>query len=150
MRDHRPSLAARAVFVLVCGVALAIPIARADAQTIDGLEGKIADARDRGGELNDQIESNVVELAEARSDAERAAGREAELSQVLAEGEERSAELARRLEAAEAELAATQERFERAQAVLARAAGRDLQVERHERDRRPPGLRGVRGPRNAR
>ena len=119
MRDHRPSLAARAVFVLVCGVALVIPFARADAQTIDGLEGKIADARAEAVELNDQIESNVVELAEARSDAERAAGREAELTQVLAEGEERSAELARRLEAAEAELAATQERLERAQAVLA-------------------------------
>ena len=74
MRDHRPSLAARAVFVLACGVALAIPIAKADAQTIDGLEGKIADARAEAEHLNDQIESNVVELAAARSDAERAAG----------------------------------------------------------------------------
>ena len=77
MRDHRPSLAARAVLVLVCGVALAIPIARADAQTIEGLEGKIADARSEAEGLNDEIESSVVELAEARSDAERAAGREA-------------------------------------------------------------------------
>jgi peptidoglycan hydrolase CwlO-like protein len=118
-RAHTPGLAARAVLVLACGVALAIPIARADAQTIDGLEGKIADARADAERLNDQIESNVVELAEARSDAERAAGRESELSQVLAEGEERSASLAEKLAAAQAELAATQERLERAQAVLA-------------------------------
>ena len=118
-RAQPPSLAVRAIFVLACGVALAIPIARADAQTVDGLEGKIADARSEAEQLNDQIESNVVELAEARSDAERAAGREAELSQLLAEGQERSAALAEKLDAAEAELAATEERLQRAQAVLA-------------------------------
>ncbi len=118
-RSFRPSLAARAVFVLACGVALVIPIARSDAQTIDGLEGKIADARDEAEALNDQIESDVVALAEARNDAERAAGEESELSKVLAEGQERSAALARKLEDAQAELAATQERLERAQAVLA-------------------------------
>ena len=88
-------------------------------QTIDGLEGKIADARDEAEELNDQIEDDVVALAEARNEADRAAGEESELSQVLAEGQERSAALAEKLEAAQAELAATQERLERAQAVLA-------------------------------
>ena len=107
------------MFVLACGVALVIPIARADAETIEGLEGKIADARNEAEALNDQIESDVVALAEARNEADRAAGEESELSQVLAEGQERSAALARKLDAAEAELAATQERLERAQAVLA-------------------------------
>jgi peptidoglycan hydrolase CwlO-like protein len=107
------------VFVLVCGLALVIPIAKADAETINGLEGKIADARDQAENLNDQIESDVVALAKARSDADRAAGKESELSQVLADGQERSAALARKLEAAQAELAATQERLDRAQAVLA-------------------------------
>jgi peptidoglycan hydrolase CwlO-like protein len=105
--------------VLVCGVALAIPIARADAGTIEGLEGKIAEARDEAEALNDKIEADVVALAEARNEADRAAGEESRLSQVLAEGEERSAALAEKLEAAQAELAATQERLERAQAVLA-------------------------------
>ena len=119
MRAYKPSLAARAVFVLACGVALVIPIARAGAETIEGLEGKIADARNEAESLNDQIESDIVALAEARNEAERAAGEESELSQVLAEGQERSAALARKLDAAEAELAATQERLERAQAVLA-------------------------------
>ena len=119
MRAYKPSLAARAVFVLACGVALVIPIARAGAETIEGLEGKIADARNEAESLNDQIQSDIVALAEARNEAERAAGEESELSQVLAEGQERSAALARKLDAAEAELAATQERLERAQAVLA-------------------------------
>jgi len=119
MRAHKPSLAARAVFVLACGVALAVPIARAEGQTIDGLEGKIADARDEAEALNDRIEADVVALAQARNEADRAAGEESELSQVLAEGQERSAALARKLEDAQAELAATQERLERAQAVLA-------------------------------
>ena len=119
VRAQRPSLAARAVFVLACGVALVIPIARADAQTIDGLEGKIADARDEAEALNDQIETDVVALAKARNDAEQAAGEESELSDVLAEGQERSVALGRKLKAAQAELAATRERLERAQAVLA-------------------------------
>jgi septal ring factor EnvC (AmiA/AmiB activator) len=118
-RAQRPGLAARAVFVLACGVALAIPIARADAQTVEGLEGKIADARDEAEALNDQIEADVVALAEARNEADRAAGEESELSMVLAEGQERSAALAQKLEDAQAELEATQERLERAQAVLA-------------------------------
>ena len=118
-RSFRPSLAARAVFVLACGVALVIPIARADAETIDGLEGKIADARDEAEALNDQIEGDVVALAQAKNEADRAAGEASALSQVLAEGEERSAALARKLEAAQAELAATQERLERAQTILA-------------------------------
>ncbi|MDX6585725.1 MAG: resuscitation-promoting factor RpfA [Solirubrobacterales bacterium] len=107
------------MFVLACGVALVIPIARAGAETIEGLEGKIGDARDEAETLNDQIEGDIVALAEARNEADRAAGEESELSQVLAEGQERSAALARKLDAAEAELATTQERLERAQAVLA-------------------------------
>ncbi len=119
LRAQRPGLAARAVFVLACGVALAVPVARADAETIGGLEGKIADARGEAKELNGAIEANVVALARARTDAKQAAGRESELTSVLSEGEERSAALARELEDAEAELAATQERLERAQAVLA-------------------------------
>ena len=86
---------------------------------MEGLEGKIASARDEAEALNDQIEADVVALADAKNEADRAAGEESELSAVLAEGQERSAGLARKLEAAESELAATRERLERAQAVLA-------------------------------
>ncbi|MDQ2676918.1 MAG: hypothetical protein M3Y34_08925, partial [Actinomycetota bacterium] len=105
--------------MLACGVALAIPIARAEAQTVEGLEGKIAEARDEAEALNDRIEADVVALAEAKNEADRAAGEESELTAVLADGQERSAALAQKLEAAKAELVATQERLERAQAVLA-------------------------------
>jgi peptidoglycan hydrolase CwlO-like protein len=95
-----------------------VPIARADGQTVDGLEGKIADARDEAQALNERIESSVLELAEARSEAQHAQGREAQLASQLAEGRERSAELGRELESAQAELAATEARLARAQEVL--------------------------------
>ncbi len=119
LREQRPGLAARAVFVLACGIALVVPIARADGETIDGLQGKIAEARDQADALNGEIEDNVVALAEARTDAKQAAGQESELSAVLASGQERSAALAEKLGAAETELTATQARLDRAQAVLA-------------------------------
>ncbi|MEJ7875118.1 MAG: transglycosylase family protein [Solirubrobacterales bacterium] len=117
--ERRPGLAARALFVLACGIALAVPIARADGQTVDGLNGKIADARDEAEALNAEIEDGVVALAAARGDAKRAAGRESELSAVLADGQERSAALAQDLETAQSELVAAQARLERAQAALA-------------------------------
>jgi peptidoglycan hydrolase CwlO-like protein len=107
------------LFVLACGVALVIPVARAGGETVDGLNAKIAEARDEAEALNGEIEDSVVALASARSQADRAAGREAELGDVLADGLKRSEDLARRLREAEAELAATEARLERAQALLA-------------------------------
>ncbi|MEJ7876604.1 MAG: transglycosylase family protein [Solirubrobacterales bacterium] len=118
-RGRRPGLAARAVFVLACGVAFVVPIANADGKSIDALSGKIADARDESETLSRKIEDGVIALASARSDAKRAAGRESELSAVLANGQERSAALAEDLGIAQAELEAAQARLERAQAALA-------------------------------
>jgi len=114
-----PGLAVRAIFVLACGIALAVPIARANGETVDGLNGKIADARDEAEALNAEIEDGVVALASARNDALRAAGREAELSTVLARGQDRSAELAAKLDEARAGLVAAQARLGRAQDALA-------------------------------
>jgi len=114
-----PGFAARAFFVLACGIALALPIARASGETIDGLSGKIADARDEAEALNAEIEEGVVALASARSDARQAAGREADLSAVLAKGEDRSAELGAKLDEARAGLVATRARLGRAQDALA-------------------------------
>ena len=119
LRRQRPGLAGRALFVLACGVALAIPVANADGETVGGLNAQIADARDEAEALNGEIEDSIVALADARSEADQAAGREDELSGVLADGQERSALLSERLEAAQAELATTQARLDRAQAVLA-------------------------------
>ncbi|HYH60904.1 MAG TPA: transglycosylase family protein [Solirubrobacterales bacterium] len=108
------------MFVLACGIALAIPIARASAETVDGLNSKLAGAREQAEELNAEIEDSVVALAAAKSEARRAAGREAELGAVLAKGEERSADLAEKLAGARAELQAAQERLVRAQDALSR------------------------------
>lgn len=119
LREQRPGLAARALFVLACGLVLAIPVASADGQSLGGLNGKIADARDEAEALNQEIEDSVVALAAARTEAERASSDEAELSGVLASGQERSADLAEKLKAAQADLAATEDRLDRAQAALA-------------------------------
>jgi peptidoglycan hydrolase CwlO-like protein len=116
---RHPGLAARALLVLICGVILAIPVARASGETVGDLNAKIADARDKAEALNGDIEDSVVALAAARSEADQAAGQEAELSEVLAEGRLRSQDLAEKLRAAEAELAETQARLERAQVLLA-------------------------------
>ena len=109
----------RALFVLACGVALAVPVARADGATVGGLEGKIANAEERADGLNAEVADSVVELAEARKDASIAAARETELASTLAQGRERSTRLAERLDQAEAELAATEARLGRAQKALA-------------------------------
>lgn len=116
---RRPNLATRAIFVLACGVGLAIPIARADGQTVDRLHSKLEAARGEAEALNEGIEERVVALAAARRDASAAAGREAELTTVLSEGRARSATLAEKLSRAEADLADAEARLDRALDALA-------------------------------
>jgi septal ring factor EnvC (AmiA/AmiB activator) len=118
-RERGPGLAGRAVFVLACGLALAIPIARADGATIGALEGKIADAEEEAQDLNAEVADSVVSLAEARKDASLAAGREDELAATLAEGRARSATLAQDLARAQRDLEVAEQRLERAQSALA-------------------------------
>ena len=118
-RERSPGLAGRAVFVLACGLALAIPIARADGATIGDLEGKIAEAEEEARDLNAEVADSVVSLAEARKDALLAAGREDELATTLEEGRARSAVLAQDLARAQRDLAVAEGRLQRAQAALA-------------------------------
>lgn len=73
---RRPGLAARAVLVLAAGVALAVPIASADGQTIDELNSKLATAQGQAEALGTEIEDNIVALAAARQRASVAAARE--------------------------------------------------------------------------
>lgn len=116
---RRPGLAWRAVAVFLAGVALAIPIARADAQSIDELNSRIGDARAQAEALNAEIETKLLELAAARQEASAAATREAELSEVLRRGQERAAALATRVQAAQADLRAARARLDRALNALA-------------------------------
>ena len=117
--ERRPGLAVRATAVFVAGVALAIPVARADAQSVGDLNAKIEAARSQAEGLGAQIEEDMIALAGARQEAAAAAAREAELSDVLARGQERAAALAERVEAAQARLAAARARLARAIQALA-------------------------------
>lgn len=116
---RRPGLAWRATAVFLAGIALAMPMARADAQSIDELNARIGDARAQAQALNAEIETKLLELAAARQEASAAAAREAELSEVLRRGQERAAELAGRVDAAQARLEAARARLDRALDALA-------------------------------
>jgi septal ring factor EnvC (AmiA/AmiB activator) len=111
-------LAARAVLVLVAGVALVLPIANADGQTIDGLNAKLDQAKGEAEALGADIEDKILALASARQRATVAAGREAELAGLLARGQERSAALADKVQQARDELAEAKARLGRALAAL--------------------------------
>jgi Transglycosylase-like domain len=118
-QPRRPGLALRAVLVLVAGVALAIPIANAEGQTIDGLNAKLADARGDAEALGAEIEDKILALAAARQRAAVASAREAQLTELLARGQERAAVLAERVATARDELAAARARLHRALDALA-------------------------------
>ena len=116
---RRPGLAVRAVVVLAAGVALAVPIASADGQTIDGLNSKLDAARGEAEALGAEIEDKIVALAAARQRASLAAGREAQLTELLARGRERAAALAEKVATAREDLAAARARLDRALDALA-------------------------------
>ena len=111
---RRPGLAGRALLVLVAGIALVLPIANADGQSIDGLNAKLDQARGDAEALGADIEDKILALASARQRASMAAGREAELAQLLARGRERSSALADKVDQARDDLAEAKARLERA------------------------------------
>ena len=111
---RRPGLAVRAVLVLGVGVALVIPIANADGQTVDGLNAKLDAARGEAETLGADIEEKILAMADARQRASLAAAREAELTELLARGRERSEALAAKVAEAREELAAAKARLGRA------------------------------------
>jgi chromosome segregation ATPase len=112
-------LAARALVVLGVGVALAVPIASADGQAIDGLNAKLDAARGEAEALGADIEDKILALASARQRASVAGAREAELAELLARGRERAAALADKVATARDELAEARARLDRALDALA-------------------------------
>ena len=100
--------------MLAAGVALVLPIANADGQSIGDLNSKIESARSEAGALGADIEDKILALASARHAAATAAGREAALGELLARGQERSAALADRIAKARDELAEARARLGRA------------------------------------
>jgi septal ring factor EnvC (AmiA/AmiB activator) len=122
-RDNQqppPARRARAAALLVAATlaVLALGVARSGAQGIDELNVKIAGARGQAAALGAEIESASAQLADAQSRAIAAAEREAELTEVLARGEEREARLEAAVAAATAELEAARAQLQRALGTL--------------------------------
>ena len=102
------------VAILAAGAMLAILAAQSGAQTVDELNAQIASAQSKAQSLGAEIDAKGAQLSAARSQAAAAAAREAELSAVLARGEQRQAEL-------EVEVQRTETHLARARAHLHRA-----------------------------
>src|SRR5215211_2317540 len=93
---------------LVCGVAVA------QGQSISDLQSKIASAQQQAQSLSADVQAKADQVAAAQQQAAAAAQREAELSNLLAAGQQRSAELA-------VDVDQTQEHLQRVRARLQRA-----------------------------
>jgi septal ring factor EnvC (AmiA/AmiB activator) len=119
-----PGVPRRAKGVLACATlfaatAIALPIAPSGAQTIDELNSRIGGAEQEAASLGAAIEARSAELADVQYEAVMAAQREAELSAVLARGQEREAELEGQVATARAELQTAKARLQRGLDVLA-------------------------------
>jgi septal ring factor EnvC (AmiA/AmiB activator) len=91
----RPAGRARvALGALAVTASLASGVAVAQGQSIDELNAQIADAQVEAQSLSASVQAKADQVAAAQQEAAAAAQREAQLSAVLAEGQERSAELA--------------------------------------------------------
>lgn len=99
--------------------ALALGAVRSGAQSIEELNSKISDARAQAEALGAEIEAASAQLATAQAQAISAARREAEMTAVLAAGDQREAELERAVAEAQAELARARAELQRSLDVLA-------------------------------
>ena len=102
--------AAAAGALAIAGI-IALSASRADAQSIDDLQSKIASAEGEAQSLAAEIEAGSAELASTRAQAVSAATREAQLSGLLAQGEEREAALQEDVDRAQARLAEARRRL---------------------------------------
>jgi septal ring factor EnvC (AmiA/AmiB activator) len=117
--DEKLSRIRAAALLAVATLAvLGLGVARSGAQGVDELNAKIAGARDEAAALGAEIEAASAQLAEAQNRAVAAAQREAELSEVLARGEEREARLEAAVASATAELEAARAQLQGALGAL--------------------------------
>jgi len=112
-----PRLRAAAVAV-ACGAALTAGVAVANGQSISDLQSKIASAQQQAQSLSADVQAKADQVAAAQQQAAAAAEREAELSNLLAAGQERSAELAVKVDRTQAHLQRVRDRLKRALAAL--------------------------------
>jgi peptidoglycan hydrolase CwlO-like protein len=107
-----------ALLVTVALGALTIPGTGANAQSISDLNSQIASAQSQAQSLAADVDAKAAQAAAAQQQAAAAAAREAELSGVLAQGEQRQAKLETRVSETRAHLAKTRARLHRALSAL--------------------------------
>src|SRR5689334_22685983 len=89
---------ARLLAAALCCACVALGVAGlASGQTVDSLHSKIDAAKSRASSLGADVQAKVEAAAQAHQEAAAAAAREAQLSSVLARGQEREAELPARV-----------------------------------------------------
>jgi septal ring factor EnvC (AmiA/AmiB activator) len=118
---RRESAARRRLATFACALAGALLIAAVPAGATDtgSLQEKVDAARSQATALAADLRATQGQLFAAQGEAAAAAAREQQLSELLAEGQERAAELADQVARAEAELAEAKQRLRRARALLA-------------------------------
>jgi septal ring factor EnvC (AmiA/AmiB activator) len=111
LRNDSPNRTARPIGrtrvmlgALAVAASLAFGVAVAQGQSVDELNAQIADAQVQAQSLSASVQAKAEAVASAQQEAAAAAQREAELSGLLAEGQERSAELAVRVDQTQAHL----------------------------------------------
>ena len=110
-------LRAAAVAVAI-GAALVAGVAVAHGQSIGDLQSKIASAQQQAESLSADVQAKADQAAAAQQQAAAAAQREAELSALLAQGQQRSAELATKVDQTRAHLQRVRTHLKRALAAL--------------------------------
>jgi predicted nucleic acid-binding Zn-ribbon protein len=103
---------------LAGGAALAAGVTVAHGQSIGDLQSKIASAQQQAESLSADVQAKADQVAAAQQQAAAAAQREAELSALLAEGQQRSAELAVKVDNTQAHLQRVRAHLKRALAAL--------------------------------
>jgi predicted nucleic acid-binding Zn-ribbon protein len=107
-----------AIAAVAGGVALVAGVAVAHGQSIGDLQSKIASAQQQAESLSADVQAKADQVAAAQQQAAAAAQREAELSALLAQGQQRSAELATKVDRTEAHLQRVRAHLKRALATL--------------------------------
>ena len=103
-----------ALALVALGAALSLPVADSGAQTVGELNSRIASAQSQAQSLSAAIDAKGAQLVAARQQAAAAAQREAQLSAVLAQGQQREAELTAKVQETEAQLQQARARLHRA------------------------------------
>ena len=107
-----------AIAAVAGGAALLLGVAVAHGQSIGDLQSKIASAQQQAESLSADVQAKADQVAAAQQQAAAAAQREAELSALLAQGQQRSAELAAKVDRTQAHLQRVRAHLRRAIATL--------------------------------